>query len=492
LSFSLRPYQQDIIAETRGKLRVHNSVLVQAPTGSGKTALAAYMLGSAAQKQRRSWFICHRAELVEQTALTFEKVGIQYGIIAAGFPLNPYMPVQICSIDTIKGRLGRYQLPDLIVWDEAHHTAAAGWRRVKEANPQAKHVGLSATPERLDGKGLDELFEAIVQGPPVGWLIEQGYLANYRAFAPPGPNMGNVHTRMGDFVRGENEAVMDKPTITGDAIRHYLRHANGKQAVAFCVSIKHSQHVAAEFRAAGVSAVHLDGTMTSADRKRAVQAFRRGEIKVMTNVDLFGEGFDLPSLEVSILLRPTQSLALYLQQVGRCLRPDAGKDRALILDHAGNMARHGLPDDVREWSLEGRKKKAKAADSEADVAIRQCPKCYAAHRPAGKCPECGHVYAVVSRQPETVDAELVEVDVEAARQRRVLENKQADSLAALIELGKARGYRSEILWAAHYHKARKGDKATLNELVAYASGQGKDPVSATKWAASVMSAVMRK
>jgi DNA repair protein RadD len=488
VTFQLRPYQDEMIARIRGELRLHNSVLCQAPTGAGKTALAAFMLGSASKRQKRSFFICHRAELVEQTAATFEKVGIEYGVIAAGFPLNPMQPVQICSIDTLKGRINRYQPPDLVVWDECHHTAAAGWKRVKDAYSAAKHVGLSATPERLDGKGLDELFDALVPGPSVKWLIDQGYLSKYRAFSPPGPNMAGVHSRMGDYVRGENEAAMDKPTITGDAIKHYIRYAAGKSAVAFCVSVKHSQHVAASFRAAGIVAAHLDGSMDKTERKRIVQAFRRREIQVLCNVDLFGEGFDLPSLECSILLRPTQSLSLYLQQVGRCLRPDAGKEYALILDHAGNIARHGLPDDDREWSLEGRKKK-KSGASESLEPMRQCPKCYASHRPTPKCPECGHVYTVIERAPEQVEGDLVEVDLDAARKRRVIENRSADSLGQLIEMGEARGYKKPVLWAAHYHKARKGKEATLNELMAYAASQGKsDPV---KWSADVMSRILK-
>ena len=489
MTFLLRPYQDDLIASARGLLRQHDSVLIQAPTGAGKTALSAFMLDSASRRKRRGWFVCHRAELVEQTALTFDKVGIQYGIIAAGYPLNPLNPVQICSIDTLKGRIGRYQPPDLVVWDECHHTAAAGWKRVKEAYRAAKHVGLSATPERLDGKGLDELFDAMVPGPSVQWLIGQGFLSKYRAFAPPGPSMAGVHTRMGDFVRGENEAAMDKPTITGDAIKHYMRYARGKSAVAFCVSVKHSQHVAAEFRAAGVVAAHLDGAMDRSERKRIVQAFRRGDIQVLTNVDLFGEGFDLPSLEVSIILRPTQSLSLYLQQVGRCLRPAPGKEYALILDHAGNIARHGLPDDDREWSLQGRKKKPKTAEKSA-LAMRQCPKCYASHRPMPVCPECRHVYAVVAREPEQVDGDLIEVDLDAARRRRIIENRAADSISSLIAMGESRGYKKPAIWAAHYQRSRKGDEATLNELMIYAAEQKKaDP---TAWAGEVMSRVLRK
>jgi len=478
-----------MIAEARGLLRHNDSVLIQAPTGAGKTALAAHMLGSASSRGRISWFNCHRAELVEQTARTFDKVGIPYGVIAAGWPVNPNMPVQICSIDTLKNRMSRYRAPDLIVWDEAHHTAAAGWKRVMQANPQAKHVGLSATPERLDGKGLDDLFAAMVRGPSVPWLIENGYLSKYRAFAPPAPDMAGVTKRMGDYARGENESVMDKPTITGDAIKHYLKLARGKSAVAFCVSVKHSQHVAEQFRLAGVVAVHLDGTTQPEVRKQTIAAFRRGEIQVLCNVDLFGEGFDLPQLEVSILLRPTQSLSLYLQQVGRCLRPDAGKKQALILDHAGNIARHGLPDDEREWSLEGRAKKAGGKGVDSGPAVRQCPSCYAAHAPAPKCPECGHEYVVQAREPEVVDAELVEVDLEAARKRRVIENRKCESLAELVAVGEGRGYKRPLFWAAHYHRARKGSEATLGELVAYASSIGKpDP---GKFAAWVLSAIGR-
>jgi len=477
-----------MIAEARSLLRTHDSVLLQAPTGSGKTALAAYMLGSAASKNKRSWFLCHRAEILDQTALTFQKVGIPYGVIAAGHPLNPYMPVQLCSIDTLKSRPGRYQLPDLIVWDECHHVASAGWTRVKNANPQAKHVGLSATPERLDAKGLDDLFSAMVRGPSVAWLIENGFLCDYKAFAPPGPDMAAVHTRMGDFVKSESEAVMSKSTITGDAVRTYMQRARRKRAVAFCVSIKHSEHVAAEFRAAGIVAVHIDGSTPKPERQAAMKAFRNGDIQILTSVDIFGEGVDVPAIEAVILLRPTQSLSLYLQQVGRAFRPAEGKEFALILDHAGNIARHGLPDDERTWDLKGRKKR-KAGAGDTGPPLRQCPKCYATHRPAPVCPECRHVYAVVGREIEHVDADLVEVDVEAARRRRVIENRSAESIADLVARGKERGYKKPIHWSCHYSISRKGKEATLNGLMEYATAQGeRDPV---KWAAKIMSQVMR-
>lgn len=488
MQINLRDYQSEMICNARVAMREHKSILLVSPTGSGKTTLASHMLGSAAERNKRSWFTVPKVELVRQTIEAFERYDIPHGVIASGFRPQPYENVQICSIDTLKNRLGRYQPPELIVWDEAHHTMAAGWLRVKSAYPDAYNVGLTATPERLDGKGLGSEFTAIVEGRSMSWLIDKGYLCRYKAYAPSAPDMNGVHSRMGDYVTAETAAVMDKPTITGDAISHYLRLARGKRAVAFCVSIAHSQHVEQQFRASGIVAVHLDGNTQSSDREAAMRAFKNGQIEVLTNCGLFAEGVDVPALEAAILLRPTQSLSMYLQMVGRSLRPCDGKEHAIILDHAGLIAKHGLPDDDRTWSLEGRKKN-KASDAERQVAVRQCPNCYACHKPAPKCPECGHVYKIQSRSPDEVDGELVEVDVDAMRLRRKIENRSCDSLASLINLGEQRKYKRPVFWAAHYHRARKGYSATLGELISYASSIGKqDP---TKWAAHVLTAIGR-
>lgn len=451
MSFVLRPYQVDLIERTRVSLRTHDAVMLQLPTGGGKTALGAKMIGSAAEKGHRSFFIVHRRELIEQTHETFEKVGIPHGIIAPGEAPKPLERVQICSVDTLKHRLETIVPPRFCLWDEAHHTAAAGWKKVKAAF-KAKHVGLSATPERLDGKGLDDTFDDMVLGPSTAWLISNGFLCDFRAFAPASPDLTGVTSRMGDYAKGEASAAMDKPTITGDAIKHYQRLARGKSAVAFCVSVEHSQHVAAEFRNAGVLAWHLDGGTPYGERREAIRAFRNGEIRVLTNVDLFGEGFDLPSLEVSILLRPTKSLSLYLQQVGRCLRPAPGKDRALILDHAGNILQHGMPDDERDWLLKGREKgKKKEAGGSP---IRHCPKCFHTHRPSPVCPECGHVYEGAPREVKRVDGDLTEVDVVAVRQAKKREQEAARTIKELVDLGTARGYRNPTAWAAHLYTAR--------------------------------------
>ena len=233
MTFILRPYQETIIAETRLALRTHDAVLIQLPTGGGKTALCAKMIGNAAEKGHRAFFAVHRRELIEQTVETFDKVGIPHGVIAPGIEPRPMERVQVVSIDTLKHRLDKIEPPRFMVWDEAHHCAAAGWKAVKAAYPLAKHVGPTATPERLDGKGLDGQFGAMVRGPSTAWLIEQGFLCEYRAFAPSTPDLSGVRTAMGDFAKGEASAAMDKPSITGDAIKTYQQLARGKSAVVF-------------------------------------------------------------------------------------------------------------------------------------------------------------------------------------------------------------------------------------------------------------------
>lgn len=457
---NLRPYQERIVDETRAHFRAGTKrVLIQSPTGSGKTCLTAHMLATAAGKGLASWFVVHRRELVLQSVRTFAEAGVPHGIVAAGFMEDRRQLVQIGSIQTLARRHQRLRRPAFIIWDEAHHIAAKSWSDIAAAFPEAFHVGLTATPERLDGTGLDQWFDAMVTGPSVTDLIEQKFLSPYRLYAPSNVNLAGVHTRMGDFVTGEVETLMDRPTITGDAIKEYQRRAAGKRAVVFCVSVAHSKHVAAQFNAAGIRAAHVDGETDTLERDAAVALFQKGQIQVLTNVELFGEGFDLPALEVSILLRPTQSLGLYLQQVGRALRPSPGKDCALILDHVGNCERHGLPDEPREWSLAGRD--ARKKNSENGPSVRICPKCFAAQFPGPACRFCGHVYEVKGRQVDVVDGELSEIDVERIRRERFRaqrrEQAKCESLKELEELGKARGYKRPQMWAKYVfnHRQRK-------------------------------------
>lgn len=454
----LRDYQEDMIRRCRQALRRHRRVLLQAPTGAGKTALASYMAGQSAANGRAVWFICHRAELVTQTSLTFRRFGIAHGIISAGIPMDLRQSVQVCSIDTLKNRLAKLPPPALVIWDECHHIGAAGWAKVMATLGNAFHIGLSATPCRLDGRGLDEHFDELVLGPSVSWLIEQGHLSPYRVFAPPGADLSGVRTRMGDFATGDAEAAMDKPRLIGDAIAHWRKHADGLRSVAFATTVRHSQHLAEQFNLAGIPAAHLDGGTPKAERAQIIRHFADGRIKVLTNVALFGEGFDLSAIagrDVTIDCvmqhRPTQSLALHLQQVGRAMRPTPGKV-AIILDHAGNTQRHGLPDDDREWTLEGRAKGKRAANDNGPPPPVICDGCFNAIRrpqpPA--CPHCGKRLVAEAKPPKVADGDLVEIgEVEKAelRRQRLREQAKAKTLQDLVSLATRRGYKNPQGWA---------------------------------------------
>lgn len=404
-------------------------------------------------KGKRVIFICHRKELIDQTAAAFKLQGLDFSFIAASHPYyNPDCPVQIASIDTLKNRLGTIPEPDLVIWDEAHHIAAAGWARVHKEWTGAHHIGLTATPQRLDGKGLGKWFDALVKGPSPAWLIDNGWLAPYELYAPYTPDMDGIDTARGDWDRKQNSKRMNTPKITGDAVKHYLRLARGKRAIAFCCSIEHSKDVAAKFCAAGVMAIHLDGKASDVDRKAAIDGFRAGQIDVLCVVDLVSEGLDIPELECAILLRPTQSLALYLQQVGRALRYVEGKT-AIILDHAGNW-KHGLPDEDREWSLADRPRRSKKQDQESAYPVRQCPDCYRVFKPVPVCPHCGFVFPVDSRKVKQVKGELVKVAKRRAKYERMREQEAAETLDDLVSLGYRRGYKYPVQWAGKIFTAR--------------------------------------
>ena len=444
----LRDYQTAIINDCRIAFRQGiRRVLIQSPTGSGKTVLCAFMLASAADRKLTSWFIVHRSELVEQSSRTFDAVGLPHGIIASGHP-ETSAPTQVCSIQTLVRRLDRLPAPDMIVFDEAHHVAAGMWETVAKRYPQAYQIGLTATPERNDGSGLRPFFDRIIFGPDVRWLIDNGHLAPYRLFAPDVIDTTGMKSRGGDYTYESMAEIIDKPTITGNAVRHYERIVQGARTIGFAVSVEHSLHMCSAFRAAGYRAEHLDGKTPKIRRRDVIERFRAGDIQLLWNVDLFGEGFDVPACEAAILMRPTQSLGLYMQQAGRVLRPAEGKT-AYILDHAGNCIRHGLPCQKRQWTLDSRKRKGKP--SQQEFPVRLCEKCFAAMPAAARtCTICGTAMPVKPRHVQQLKGNLAEVDKEALmRQRdaRRTEQYEAKTLEELIRIGERRGYKNPGWWA---------------------------------------------
>lgn len=457
---SLRPYQASQIEEARNHLRAgKKSVLIQAPTGSGKTVEIAWILKSARDRGLNAWLILHRSELLEQSVRTLkEATGIQPGVIAAGHPVVPFFPVQVCMVGSIRSRAHRLKKPDLIVIDECHHQSAGTWANVRKMYPDATYIGATATPERLDGQGLGGWFEAMVLGPSVASLIRDGHLSRYRMFrADTKVDLSQVHTLAGEYNHRELSETLQKSSIIGDCVAEYRKHADGLRGIVFSYSISSSREVVEQFLSAGIPARHVDGDTPSDERRRAIDDFREGRVKIVSNCELFGEGVDIPAIEACFLLRPTQSLGLYLQQVGRALRPVPGKEAALIFDHAGNRVRHGYPDDEREWTLEGTLRR----EREAMRLDRQCRKCYSIQAPGCRvCKQCGYSFPVKEREVETEAGELREItqdEIAAQKEERrlalVRERGSAQTYEDLLALEKQRGYKSG--WARHIFEARQ-------------------------------------
>lgn len=461
MTVTLRPYQEAAIQGLRDAFSAgYHSPLLVSPTGSGKTVMFSYLTARLQAAGRSMAVLVHRDELVDQVSETLARFAVPHGFVAAGRLYDRRHTAHVCSVQTLARRMDRVAVPDYVICDEAHHCIGAStWGRVvaewRSRNPRLRLIGVTATPERLSGEGLGEVFDEMVMGPTTRELIDIGALSEYRLFAPAQQlDLSGVKSRMGDFVRGEAAAVVDKPAIIGSLVNEYQAKLNGAPAVAFCVSIEHAEHVAEQFRARGFRAAKLDGTMDRAVRKELVRDFARGQVQVLTSVDVISEGFDVAGIVGAILARPTQSLSLYLQQVGRALRTAPGKDAAIILDHVGNSTRHGLPDDPREWSLLGREKSGKKGA--ANEAVRQCEKCYACSpAAASKCRECGAPFPVKVRQIEEVAGTLSEVEIARARRDEVRARAAAETLEDLIAFGQSRGYKNPAGWARHVHQARQ-------------------------------------
>jgi DNA repair protein RadD len=453
----LRGYQERAIDALRSAMQQGaRAPLLCLPTGGGKTVILATIAAQAAARGRHVLILVHRRELIHQTASKLQWAGLDHGIIAAGHPASNH-PVQVASVQTLVRRLSRMAWqPSLVIIDEAHHAAAGSWRQILEHWPDAYRLGVTATPCRLDGRGLSEAFDHLVMGPSVADLVFWGFLSAARIYAPPVvADLSGIRRRAGDYANDQAAAAMDRPTVTGDAIAHYQRLAAGQQAIAFCCNVAHAVSVCDAFMTAGISAALLLGD--TQDRDAVVAQYAAGVIRVLVTVDVVSEGFDVPAASCAILLRPTQSLGLYLQQVGRVLRPAPGKHHALILDHVGNVPRHGFPDDPREWSLaEG---VVRGGRGTAAPSVRTCPECYAAFKPQPQCPVCGAQCAPIrSTKIRQIMGELKELRREsvqqriAERDRAKRERQAARTLPQLLALAKERGYAPG--WAYRIHAAR--------------------------------------
>ena len=440
----LRDYQLDLFQKTQSAfLQGHRRPLVVAPCGAGKSYLFAEMVR---KTKGEALVLTHRQELKQQHEALFRNLGIENGRVA--------------MVLTEANRLGQYETPSLIIADEAHLSRSNSWMRIIEYY-NTWTVGLTATPVRLDGKPLGDVFDAMVEGVDVKWLIENKNLAPYEYYAPTVVETDGLRTVAGDYVTSDLEKLMNERAIYGNVIEAYRRFAPGERAICYCVSVEHARATADTFNSAGISAQFLSAGTPEKQRRQIMDGFRSGEFLVLCNVGIISEGVSIDEVTCCMLLRPTESVALGIQQMMRCMRYLPGKT-ARIIDFVGNYTRIGLPDDDRKWSLGEPLKRKPRLDGNGDFYIRTCPECYMTFKTAPICPFCGFEYPLHPREIKArEDIELKRITaeemarVEAEKKKARAEQGRAQTFEELVAIGKKKGYKNPAYWASQVMRGRR-------------------------------------
>ena len=478
MAFKLYPDQVEVTGETYNAMKLYRKILLQAATGSGKTAIAINMILRAVAKGKRVIFTVPRKDLLEQTSKTFFKHGIIHSFIASGKDYNPFAQVYIGMVDTMANRVDRLPDVNLVIIDETHFGAGRLDTVVdRYSQPyinsntgkkeQAWIVGLSATPWKLSGQGMGMWYQNMVQGKSIQWLIDNKRLADYKYYYGQEPlDTSVLGVTAGEFNKGQTASLMEsKTSIIGNCVENYRNRAMGNLHIVRCASIKHSQMTAEAFRDDGITFVHVDGKTPMHERIQIFKAYAKREILGLTFCDLLTFGFDLSQasgmdvcIESSSDMKPSKSLAGQMQFWGRDLRYKPKP--AVKIDHVNNWREHGLPCSDREWTLENRIQ-GKKSDKEAAPPSRQCPKCYFVHSPTPSCPDCGHVYEIMSRTIAEVEGDILEMNKEEMKAKLIKEKKakrieqgRAETLEDLIRIGEERGYKNPTFWARKVYQTR--------------------------------------
>lgn len=381
-------------------------------------------------------FTVHRKELVNQIKQSFRENEVDL------------TKCTILTVGKIAHRLNILPKPTLIITDETHHSLAKTYQTIYDHYQGVTRLGFTATPWRLNGKGLHDVYDAMILGPSIDWLIENHYLASYEYYSVKLVNDAKLKkSSTGDYTSKSMDEAVGR-TIFGDVVKTYQEKTPGQQAIVYAHSVEFSKAIAQAFQAAGIEAAHADAKTPSAERERIMSGFKSGSLKVLCNVDLISEGFNVPDCSVVIMLRPTESLVLFIQQSMRSMRYRPDKV-ATIIDHVGNYLRFGLPDDEHPWTLDDRKKKKKQGATDAPP-IRTCEFCFAVIPAASVvCPICGRQIEKSNSEIETdntVDLERIhgrldmKTDYNTLRYGR-MKPDEAQNMEDLYGIAKARGYK---------------------------------------------------
>ena len=464
MNFEPRPFQtQTHIDLRKGFAEGYRAMILQAPTGAGKTVIAAKLIHAAEERGSGCLFFAHRRELVYQCSEKLKNFGVDHGYIMSGEFMDTWAGVQVASIDTFRARAmkGRISWPKakVVIIDEAHRSLSPTYLKVIEyyLSQGAVILGLTATPIRGDGRGLGHVYEHMVCTPGIGELIKMGYLVKPKHYAPSIPDLAGVSTKRGDYDEAQLQEAMDKDELVGDVVTNWLRLASDRPTIVFASGVRHSIHLRDEFLRAGIHAAHIDGNTPDDQRDAIIQDLHKGRIQVICNCMVLTEGFDCPKLSACVLARPTKNMGLFLQMAGRVLRTDeaSGKKDALIIDHSGAVYRHGLVDDPYVWSLDAKGKKE--AEAQAEQRLREktmitCEKCGAVYGGQINCPECNHTpersgQYVKSKTGDLVSIEDAKRPVNARNWRRYEKVKWFNQF---LKYAEEKGYKRN--WAHYKYK----------------------------------------
>lgn len=430
---NLRPYQIKLVDDIRKSIKNgNNSIVAVLGCGGGKSIIQADIAKSATDKNNRVLFLVHRQELCSQIYNTFKQYGVDMKLC------HIYMVQTICKNLDIAPKY------DLIITDEAHHSTANSYTKIYNHYADVVRLGFTATPIRLNKGGLGDVYSDMITSVSTQWLIENKYLAPYKYYSVKLADTSKLHTVAGEYNQNEVTELMQDKEIYGNTVKQWERLAQGKKTIIYCASVEASKMTCKEFLERGYSCISLDGKTDKNERKNAMQRFRNGDITIMCNCDLFGEGLDVPDCECVVLLRPTKSLTLYIQQSMRPMRYMPNKT-AIIIDHVGNCYNHGLPDDDREWSLEPKHKQ------ENIVKIRECKNCFAVYTPnMNKCPYCGaeSTHEIRKTERKTVEVDLVELKRQESIKNTHLYEAELNSWEEIVEFQKLHKYK--FAWCLRY------------------------------------------